>query len=125
MNKLKSLLRVFSDKAVLCAVLALLFSVSSAPLFAQTADVRKAGVFYRENGATVETMYCNFGADKLDDSHDSVSFVTAPPPTGNKTPTNDPWVSSALIEYDQPYPSATASDNKYPNHCLALCMDVY
>ncbi|MGN1058648.1 MAG: hypothetical protein ACI4Q7_04785, partial [Candidatus Avelusimicrobium sp.] len=99
MNKLKSLLRVLLGKAVFGAVLALLFSVSSAPLFAQTADVRKAGVFYRE-GATVATMYCDFGADNLDDSHDGVSFVTTPAPSGNNTPTNDPWVSSALIEYD-------------------------
>ncbi|MGN1058646.1 MAG: hypothetical protein ACI4Q7_04775, partial [Candidatus Avelusimicrobium sp.] len=67
-------------------------------------------------------MYCDWG--KSADANDR-SFITTPAPTGNNTPTNDPWVSSALIEYDQPYPSATASTNKYPNHCLALCMDVY
>ena len=35
---------------------------------------------------------------------------------------NDPYVYSALIEYDQPYPSAAPAANKYPNHCLSLCM---
>ena len=38
----------------------------------------------------------------------------------------DPWQNSALIEYDQPYPSSsTTTPNKYPNHCLGLCMTVY
>lgn len=35
---------------------------------------------------------------------------------------NDPYVYSALIEYDQPYPSDDPVNNKYPNHCLSLCM---
>ena len=45
MNKIKGLLRVLSGKAVLCAVLTLLFAAASAPLFAQSAEVRYAGVF--------------------------------------------------------------------------------
>ncbi len=52
------------------------------------------------------------------------SFVSDPDPSGNQNNT-DPWVSSALIEYDQPYPqSADPTTNNYPNHCLALCMNV-
>ena len=60
---------------------------------------------------------------KFNDNSDNKSFVTSPYPKGNKT-TNDPYVSSALIEYDQPYPNDTPASQTYPNHCLALCMDV-
>ena len=73
-------------------------------------------------------MYCDWSAEGLDELVDSVngynrSFVTSPAPDGNANQT-DPWVSSALIEYDQPYPSTTPADNNYPNHCLSLCMQV-
>lgn len=64
------------------------------------------------------------------DSLQNRSFVFGTDPA-SASHTNDPWVSSALIEYDQPYassasPSATPdyTANKYPNHCLALCMNV-
>lgn len=57
------------------------------------------------------------------DDEDNKSFVTSPHPEGNRT-SNDPYVSSALIEYDQPYPNDTPARQVYPNHCLSLCMDV-
>lgn len=224
MNKLKSLLRVFSGKAVLCAVLALLFFAASAPLFAQTAEVRYAGVFYYEgNNQTVDNVYCDwkdpskkvdnfrlnrtipafyggtgastldvnaievdgdynvqliqkqsttsrgtsrsaytgyglydmfyksyyisgvtyydiyqvigyasptsgflFNVEEKDATGSNRSFYYGKSPSGNQNAT-DPWVSSALIEYDQPYSNIAASNNttSYPNHCLALCMNVY
>jgi len=127
MNKLKSLLRVFSGKAVSCAVLTVLFCAAAAPLFAQTAEVRYAGVFYRQP-SDVFTGYCDLGDNPEDISESgdgNVSFTTKANPTGNPNSQHeDPWVSSALIEYDQPYPSQTWSQNKYPNHCLSLCMNV-
>ena len=122
MKKINSLLRVFLGKAAYCAVLTALLLAAGAPLFAQTAEVRYAGVFYRDNpGSNVDSVYCNFSPEDLSDQNE-VSFTTLPNPPGNANK-NDPWVSSALIEYDQPYPSPTA-ENNYPNHCLALCMDV-
>lgn len=123
MNKLKSLLRVFSGKAAFCAVLTALFLAATAPLFAQTAEVRYAGVFYQTNASTdtINYKYCDWG-NKIDKSFER-SFVSSPKPNGNTTPSTDPWVSSALIEYDQPYPSPSAANN-YPNHCLGLCMNV-
>lgn len=130
MNKIKSLLRVFSGKAVLRAVLALLVFAASAPLFAQTAEVRYAGVFYKDSPTDMKGGYCDFGTNfdispTSDVDKANVSFTNKAKPSGNSTSTaNDPWVSSALIEYDQPYPSQTWADNKYPNHCLALCMNV-
>lgn len=121
MNKIKSLLRVFLGRTVLCAVLTALFVAASAPLFAQRADVRKAGVYYNNNSTSVNQMYCDWGTSVMSTTNER-SFVYSPAPTGNNK--TDPWVSSALIEYDQPYPSTTFADNEYPNHCLALCMNV-
>lgn len=118
MNRIKSLIRVLSGRTVLRAVLALLLVAACSPLFAQRADVRKAGVYYQDAANTDQQRYCDWG-NKLTTER---SFVTTPNPTSNQNKT-DPWVSSALIEYDQPYPSATES-NSYPNHCLALCMQV-
>lgn len=118
MNRIKSLIRVLSGRTVLRAVLALLLVAACSPLFAQRADVRKAGVYYEDSASTDKQRYCDWGNQLTVER----SFVTTPNPASNQNKT-DPWVSSALIEYDQPYPSATAS-NSYPNHCLALCMQV-
>lgn len=57
------------------------------------------------------------------------SFVTSA--TWNYgTSSNDPWHSSALIEYDNVFPqirnywSSTTPYAYYPNHCLTLCAEV-
>ena len=118
MNKIKSLLRVLSGRTVLRAVLALLLVAACSPLFAQRADVRNAGVYYENGASTDQQRYCDWGNSLKTER----SFVTTPNPGSNENE-KDPWVSSALIEYDQPYPSAVAN-NDYPNHCLALCMQV-
>ena len=210
MNRIKSLIRVLSGRTVLRAVLALLLVAACSPLFAQRADVRYAGVFYKDNPATNQEMYCDYSnpdaqksassapaalssatlysvvtdgglvlhcdivassytdvnnagfssyrknneaysiGDKFyyssggtyrgftviaydtsaglsvnvsSNAKENRSFAFTPSPSGNSNQT-DPWVSSALIEYDQPYPSTTPADNGYPNHCLALCMQV-
>lgn len=210
MNRIKSLLRVLSGRTVLRAVLALLLVAACSPLFAQRADVRYAGVFYKDKPANNQEMYCDYSnpdaqksassapaalssatlysvvtdgglvlhcdivassytdvnnagfssyrkantaysiGDKFyyssggtyrgftviaydtsaglsvnvsSNAKENRSFAFTPSPSGNSNQT-DPWVSSALIEYDQPYPSTTPADNKYPNHCLALCMQV-
>ena len=151
MNRIKSLIRVLSGRTVFRAVLALLLVAACSPLFAQRADVRSAGVYYVDGGADrtkvlqatgqnkatetaqdlAQALYCNWGtAPAVYASYSTNtavtvnrSFVTTPNPTSNQNST-DPWVSSALIEYDQPYPNTTVNNNKYPNHCLALCMQV-
>ncbi len=248
MKKINSLLRVFLGKAACCAVLTALFAAASVPLFAQTAEVRYAGVFYKDNPVSNEEMYCDYSSEIYgksgtssnnaissdvaanytagqsygdgslnliylgtqvvkknypsynpglanyslrstnreyaigsmlytyskktqseyepgedgetgsyvwydyytfyqfvvsgynvspgfsidvspstsgDPNEDNRSFVFGIQP-GSSATTNDPWVSSALIEYDQPYPSVTpTTSNQYPNHCLGLCMNVY
>lgn len=129
MNKIKSLIRVLSGRTVLRAVLALLLVAACSPLFAQRADVRSAGVYYQDAVMTdssaptaAQQLYCNWGT-KVISNNNNRSFTTTPAPGSNQNGT-DPWVSSALIEYDQPYPDTTVANNKYPNHCLALCMNV-
>ena len=116
MNILKSLLRVLPGKAAVRAVLALLFVAASLPLFAQTAEVRYAGVFYKNGYSTdtIKNVYCDwsqetgdpysFKIDKSTTNTNNRSFTETPPPTNNGNK-NDPWASSALIEYDQPYPN--------------------
>ena len=131
MNRIKSLLRVLSGRTVLRAVLALLLVAACSPLFAQRADVRSAGVYYQDssqmnvdddNNVTGDSaVYCNWGTSVIKAANNR-SFTTKPYPSSNANK-QDPWVSSALIEYDQPYPAPT-EENKYPNHCLALCMQV-
>ena len=133
MNRIKSLIRVLSGRTVLRAVLALLLVAACSPLFAQRADVRSAGVYYQDGSKmTINTItgnvtgdsavYCNWGTDVIKTAANNRSFTTKPYPSSNANK-QDPWVSSALIEYDQPYP-APMEKNTYPNHCLALCMQV-
>ncbi len=118
----KNFWKVFSGRAVLAAVLPLLCLAFAAPAFAQTAEIRSTGVYYIDgttDNPLINDVYCNW---------DPNDFVEASYKSGivkvGDHQTNDPWDTSALIEYDQPYPSPTKA-NKYPNHCLALCMDVY
>lgn len=128
MNRIKSLIRVLSGRTVLRAVLALLLVAACSPLFAQRADVRSAGVYYADTAPTgtatskAQQLYCNWGTGVISTDNNR-SFTTTPAPQSNQNST-DPWVSSALIEYDQPYPNTKVKNNKYPNHCLALCMQV-
>ncbi len=214
MKKINSLLRLILGKAALCAVLTALCCAAAAPLFAQTAEVRYAGVFYKDAPANNQEMYCDYTQENVgssgsttnanfltnsnlspttaagtmvNDGELNLTFLgisTTKPSSGERTPNtnynvgtsfyipqtistttyyypfvvnsynvseglgidvsastaananannksfvfdynNDPWVGSALLEYDQPYPSTTPGENKYPNHCLALCMNVY
>ena len=133
MNRIKSLIRVLSGRTVLRAVLALLLVAACSPLFAQRADVRSAGVYYQDGSKMTinaitgnvtgdSAVYCNWGTDVIKTPANNRSFTTKPYPSSNANK-QDPWVSSALIEYDQPYPAPT-QENNYPNHCLALCMNV-
>lgn len=71
------------------------------------------------NGAELKAWPNTSENGEVDDRSFIVSNATGVNPTSNATQ-YDPWVSSALIEYDQPYPSPTVANN-YPNHCLGLC----
>lgn len=125
---LKNLGKVLLGKTVLWAVLPFLCLSAATSAFAQTAEIRAAGVYYVDGTSDINGVYCNwdketiFGepADEGTTAKNYKGAVTNVP--GHHT--NDPWDTSALIEYDQPYPTPTSS-NKYPNHCLGLCFDVY
>lgn len=153
MNKYQRFISSLLLKAVQGMALSALI-LAGAPLFAQDASVKSVGVYYDNNGTSGNIyggaadspytngkgMYCDWNSsisdwprkDKdgkpTDGAYDR-SFVYDPNPNGNQNG-EDPWVSSALIEYDQPYSNTNGGDdgdkgNIYPNHCLALCMDVY
>ena len=120
----KNFRRVLFGRALFGGLLflsVLLFAVPG--LRAQSAEVRATGVYYIDGGTTINGQYCNWDPDDLDSrsSYNKSAIVNV-----GDMQTNDPWQTSALIEYDQPYPApSTATANNYPNHCLALCMDVY
>lgn len=110
-----------------CALTAFTFFFP-APARAQAVDTQSTGVYYKDgvSGSSSTTqgtdnaLYCN-GQDS-DFANSNRSFVSAPYPASNQN-NNDPWVSSALIEFDQPFPSPNIA-NYYPNHCLALGFEV-
>lgn len=129
--------KFFAGKAALAAALPLLLLSAAVPAFAQAqADVKFAGVFYKNDAATTTEQYCGWKAadlgTDLKNSASNRSFVSGvlKDSAGNViinasgNTYADPWQNSALIEYDQPYPSPDKK-NIYPNHCLGLCMTVY
>ena len=116
---LRNLRKFFSGKTVLAAVLPLLCLAAALPAFSQTAEIRAAGVYYKDNANDINSVYCNWGNSVATTGNYKGAVTNV-----GKHQTNDPWDTSALIEYDQPYPSPT-KPNSYPNHCLALCFDLY
>lgn len=133
--------KFFAGKAALAAALPLLLLSAAVPAFAQAqADVKFAGVFYKDEtptgpASTISGRYCGWKAadnsnlglskdGKLKGSEHDRSFVSEDLTNANGSTYADPWENSALIEYDQPYPSPDTR-NTYPNHCLGLCMTVY
>ena len=116
---LRNLRKFFSGKTVLAAVLPLLCLAAALPAFSQTAEIRAAGVYYKDGATDINDVYCNWDKSVVSDTNYRGAVTNV-----GKHQTNDPWDTSALIEYDQPYPSPKEA-NKYPNHCLALCFDVY
>lgn len=124
---LKNLATIFFSKAALAVVLPLVWMAGAVPVQAQTAEIRAAGVYYIDASSSTATNlinanYCNWDADTIF-ADTAKSYKGAIVNAGSHS-TDDPWDTSALIEYDQPYPSATEA-NYYPNHCLGLCFDVY
>ncbi|MCI7043937.1 MAG: hypothetical protein MR993_03030, partial [Spirochaetes bacterium] len=127
--------KFFAGKAALAAALPLLLLSAAVPAFAQAqADVKFAGVFYKDGADSTDKQYCGWKAadlgTDLKNSASNRSFVSGVLKDGNNVINAsgntyaDPWQNSALIEYDQPYSSPDVANN-YPNHCLGLCMTVY
>lgn len=127
--------KFFAGKAALAAALPLLLLSAAVPSFAQAqADVKFAGVFYKDDADSTDKQYCGWKAadlgTDLKNSASNRSFVSGVLKDGTNVINAsgntyaDPWQNSALIEYDQPYSSPDVANN-YPNHCLGLCMTVY
>ena len=119
MTKLQNLLQtIFKSQTVKTSFLTFLFCAVSTALLAQTVNTVRTGVYYPASGSDTSAAYCN-SVDPTATVQDR-SFITTPMPESNRTG-DDPWVSSALIEYDQPYPTPTSVG--YPNQCLGLCAE--
>ena len=90
---------------------------------AQTAMVTNNFVWY--SSTTPETNYQCLAPDILPETSDSGnrSFVVSPIDDAN-VQSSDPWVNSALIEYDQVTNSPGQLNPFYPNHCLTLCSEI-
>lgn len=116
--------KTLCSKAAVLAVLPLLFAVAAVPARAQSAEIRSAGVYYIDGQPTdgINERYCNWDAKTISQAGQAAYKSGIVNVAAHQT--SDPWDTSALIEYDQPYPSTT-DPNKYPNHCLSLCFDVY
>ncbi|MBR2865921.1 MAG: hypothetical protein IKC13_06620 [Elusimicrobiaceae bacterium] len=114
--------KVIIGKAALGAVLPLL-CLAAQPVFAQSAEVRSMGVYYVDGSTNINDVYCNWDLASKTDTQIANAYKGGIVNVGDKE-TLDPWQTSALIEYDQPYPDPKSANN-YPNHCLGMCMDVY
>ena len=133
------------SKTVLALVLPLLCMAAAVPARAQSAEIRSAGVYYididpssdyvtaNQEGASdtgvvstvINAKYCGWPAGQISAAEKNSPLVNKSAITNvGGMDTDDPWATSALIEYDQPYP-APKKKNTYPNHCLSLCFDVY
>ncbi len=135
---IKNFGKTILGKAVLAAAVPFLLLAAVVPAFGQSAEIRSAGVYYIDLNSGADTAnqtgsdtaittakYCGWTGSTLTtaeatNNHVNKSAITN---AGGRT-SNDPWDTSALIEYDQPYPSLNEA-NEYPNHCLSLCFDVY
>ncbi len=106
-----------------CIFAAVFFTVFGATFAnAQTAMVTSVTTNYPIDTDTEINYQC---IDVANDDY-NVSFIYSTQTAGVYNALNanpDPWHNSALIEFDQPYPSAS-EQNKYPNHCLQLCAQV-
>lgn len=120
----KNFVQLCVRKAAFVAALLLVMLTAAPSVFAQSAEIRSAGVYYLNTGANsdINDVYCNWGAEAIKTAGDGAYRGGIVNVAHHQT--SDPWDTSALIEYDQPFPSPTAA-NSYPNHCLALCFDVY
>ena len=96
-------------------------------LFAQTAMVTNNFVYYPESPVS-NNYQCVIAPANYPSSTDypgNRSFLTTNVNNGIPTSPNsvDPWVNSALIEFDNVFPDAV-TEPLYPNHCLTLCAEV-
>ena len=108
----------FNAVPVLGALFIVLFGTVC--LFAQTAMVTNNYVGYPLSASA------NFQCTVSPSEYTSVlnrSFWTNSLPNAYGQSSLDPWVNSALIEFDKVFPNE-ADTPGYPNHCLTLCAEV-
>ncbi len=124
-----SFFRAFPILGVLCFII-----FGAINLFSQTAMVTNNFVYYPET-IGITNYQCVLDTDKINnlaaDDPGNRSFIdyyfTVSNGVWASSPTvysNDPWVNSALIEFDNVFLPYGHSHPYYPNHCLSLCAEV-
>ena len=106
-------------KVPVLLVLGLLFGISN--LFAQTAMVTNNYVYYPDSAD--KNYQCRTLPKDINMLYDR-SFYTTATAGNTNVQSVDPWVNSALIEFDKVFPDENTSNPPYPNHCLTLCSEV-
>ena len=106
-------------KVPVLLVLGLLFGISN--LFAQTAMVTNNFVYYPDSAD--KNYQCRTLPKDINMLYDR-SFYTTATAYNTNVQSVDPWVNSALIEFDKVFPDEKTSNPPYPNHCLTLCAEV-
>ncbi len=115
----------FHVGVVLSLILFVVFGAIN--LFAQTAMVTNNFVHYPSTNVP-NNYQCVIAPTDYPASTtlpDNRSFLTTPVNNTYNTNTTsiDPWVNSALIEFDNVFPN-DSTEPLYPNHCLSLCAEV-
>nr|MCR5505190.1 hypothetical protein [Elusimicrobiaceae bacterium] len=95
------------------------FVIFTANVFAQTAMVTNNFVYF-DNSGNDNNFQCIMNPFPSVDGTYNRSFWTTPLSFVNSS---DPWVNSALIEFDNIDPSVGITQH-YPSHCLTLCSEV-
>ncbi|MBO4707954.1 MAG: hypothetical protein J5594_05315 [Elusimicrobiaceae bacterium] len=118
-----SFFRAFPILGVLCFII-----FGTVNLLAQTAMVTNNFVYYPPTQDQVANYQCVLSPSSYpnSNSYGNRSFFLNPNHwfvNGYNEASEDPWVNSALIEFDQVYPDET-TPAPYPNHCLTLCAEV-
>ncbi len=118
-----SFFRAFPILGVLCFII-----FGAVNLFSQTAMVTNNFVYYPGTQDQVANYQCKIDPSNYPNSksYGNRSFFLNPNHwfvNGYNQASEDPWVNSALIEFDKVYPDES-TPAPYPNHCLTLCAEV-
>lgn len=121
-----SFFRAFPILGVLCFII-----FGAINLFSQTAMVTNNFVYYPDTDNQEPNYQCTLDPSLYPDStwYGNRSFFLNQNRrlhNGYNQVSEDPWVNSALIEFDQvfPYEDQPTTPSPYPNHCLSLCAEV-
>ncbi|MBO4675865.1 MAG: hypothetical protein J5601_07275, partial [Elusimicrobiaceae bacterium] len=111
MNNIKNLIRLTVVKAAQAALVTAFIFAAVVPAHAQTADVRYAGVFYKNNPSNVKGMYCDysgkFGTCSSDGNIDYLNSILHVVQVGTTNLDGDFYITGADYPASQYCPTAS------------------